>query len=188
MVTGVGFLGSDQSFCIKSTLGSFSNLWAPSAMKASGDTDMYHHGLTLSVTLYMSTASPTGRSARTFQALCMQTKKSVFLKHTWNFTSDGLCLEHEIHTEVAEAQAPQVSRLEAFHDLEGQLTRTHEFQSESWVKFEDFRHFRRSQHYRLVLYEFAHPIRLFRNMRELVQAFRDALEGKKPISVSGLSR
>ena len=146
---------------------------------------MYHHGLTLSATLYMSTASPTGWSTRTFQALCMQTKKSVFLKDTWHVTSEGLLSEHEIHTKLAEVQAPHVSRLEAFHDLEGQFTTAHKFQPEIWVKFGGFRHFRRSQHYRLVLFEFAHPIRLFRNVRELVQAFRDTLEGNKPISVSG---
>ena len=148
---------------------------------------MYHHGLTLSATLYMSTTSPTGRSTRTFQAHCMQTKKIVLLKDTWHVITDGLLPGHEIYTKLAEAQAPQVSRLEAFHDLEGQITRTHESQSESWVKSEDFRRFRRSQHYQLVLYEYAHPIRLFRNVRELVQAFRDTLEGNKPISVSGLS-
>ena len=156
-------------------------------MRSSGDMHMYHHGLTLSATLYMSTTSPTGRSTRTFQAHCMQTKKIVLLKDTWHVITDGLLPGHEIYTKVAEAQAPQVSRLEAFHDLEGQFTRTHESQLESWVKFESFRHFQRSQHYRLVLFEFAHPIRLFRNMRELVQAFRDALESKKPISVSDLS-
>ena len=117
-------------------------------MRPSGDTHIYHLGLTLSATLYISlTESPTGRSTRTFQMLCMQTKKSVFLKHTWHVTSEGLLSEHEIYTKVAEAQAPQVSRLEAFHDLEGQFTRMHEFQSESSVKFEGFRCFRRSQHY-----------------------------------------
>ena len=157
-------------------------------MGPSRDMHIYHLGLTLSATLYISlTVSSTGQSTRTFQTLCTQTKKSVFLKDTWHVTSEGLLSEHEIYTKVAEAQAPQVSRLEAFRDLEGQFMRTHEFQSESSVKFEGFRCFRRSQHYQLVLYGFAWPIRFFRNMRELVQAFRDALEGKKPISVSDLN-
>ena len=141
---------------------------------------MYHYGLTLSVTLYMSTVSPTGRSTRTFQA---RMKKIVFLKDTWHFITYGPLPEHEVYTKVAETQAPHISRLEAFHDLEGQITRTHEFQPEGWVKFEGSRCFRRFQHYRLVVYQFARSIEFFKNVRELVQAFRDALEGKKPISV-----
>ena len=134
---------------------------------------------------YMGTASPTGRSTHTFKALCMQSKKFVFLKDTWHVISDGLLPGREIYTKLVEAQVPHVARLEAFHDVEGQFTKIHEFRSESWVKLEGFRRFRRSQHYRPVLYEFARPIQVFKNVRELVQAFRDALEGKKPISIFG---
>ena len=117
----------------------------------------------------------------------MQTKKIVFLKDTWRVISDGLLPEDQIYAKLAEAQVPHVATLEAFHNVDEQVTRTHEFQSESWVRFEGTRRFRMFQHYRLVLCEFARSIQLFTNVRELVQAFRDALEGKKPVSVSGLN-
>ena len=89
------------------------------------------------------------------------------------------------NTRLFEMSFPKDRKFEAFHDVEGQFTKIHEFRSESWVKLEGFRRFRRSQHYRPVLYEFARPIQVFKNVRELVQAFRDALEGKKPISILG---
>ena len=79
----------------------------------------------------MGIASPTGRSTRTFKALCMQTKKIVFLKDTWRVISDGLLPEDQIYAKLAEVQVPHVATLEAFHNVDGQVTRTHEFQSES---------------------------------------------------------
>ena len=141
----------------------------------------------ISAPFYMGTASPTGRSTRTFKALCMQTKKVVFLKDTWRVISDGLLPEDEIYTKLANAEVPYVATVTAFDNVPGHLTRTHEFQSESWVKFEGARRLRRFQHYRLVLSQFARSIQLFKNVRELVQALRDALEGKKSFSVCGLS-
>ena len=44
-------------------------------------------------------------------------------------------------------------------------------------KFEGPELFRRFQHYRLVLGEVARPLQTFRNVRELIQVFRDALHG-----------
>jgi len=134
----------------------------------------------ISVPLYMGTGSPTGRSTRTFKALCMWTRKIVFLKDTWRVMSPGLLAEHEIYGKLAEARVPHVATLEAFTDVHGQATRTDKFQQETWVKSSGPRRLRKFQHYRLVLKEFARPIQLFQDVKELVQAFRDALEGKRP--------
>jgi len=91
--------------------------------------------------------------------------------------SPGLLPEHEIYGKLAEARVPHVATLEAFIDVHRQITRTDEFQQEAWVKFSGPRRLRKFQHYRLVLKEFARPIQAFQDVRELVQAFRDALEG-----------
>jgi hypothetical protein len=117
----------------------------------------------------------------------METRKIVFLKDTWRVLSPRLLPEHEIYGKLAEAKVPHVATLEAHNDVEGHVTKTSELQWESWVKFEGNRRFRKFQHYRLVLQEYARPIQLFRNIRELIQAFRDALEGKDPRSVSVLT-
>ena len=139
----------------------------------------------ISTPVYMGTGSPTGRSTRTFKALCMDTKKIFFLKDTWRVIGLVLFPEHEIYGKLAEARVPHVATLEAFHDIDGHMTHTHEFERETWVKFDGPSHFRNFRHYRIVLQEFARPIYLFRNVRELVQAFRDALEGKSSRSASG---
>src|SRR5271154_3156231 len=68
----------------------------------------------ISAPLYMGTGSPTGRSTRTFKALCMQTKKIVFLKDTWRVISNRLLPEHEVYRKLADAQVPHVAALEAF--------------------------------------------------------------------------
>jgi hypothetical protein len=131
----------------------------------------------ISASPYMGTGSPTGRSTRTFKALCMQTKRIVFLKDTWRIMSTGLVPEHEVYKKLAGAQIPHIASLEAFHDIDGQVTQIDEFQWKPWVKFLGPRRFRKFQHYRLVLQEFARPIQSFQNIRELIQVFWDALEG-----------
>ena len=91
--------------------------------------------------------------------------------------SPGLLPEHEIYGKLAEARVPHVATLEAFIDVHGQATRTEKFHQETWVKSPGPLRLRKFQHYQLVLKEFARPIQAFQDVRELVQAFRDALEG-----------
>ena len=97
-----------------------------------------------------------------------------FLKDTWRVIHP----EHEIYTTMLASQGIcHVATLITSHDMEEQVTRTKDFARKDWVKFEGPELFRRFQHYRLVLGEVARPLQTFRNVRELIQVFRDALHG-----------
>ena len=64
----------------------------------------------------------------------------------------------------------------SWRDSNGHVIYTSDFENDSWaVVHIGFPTFHR---YRLVLGEVANSIQLFRNTKELVQTFRDALEGK----------
>ena len=91
--------------------------------------------------------------------------------------STGLLPEHEIYKKLVDGQIPHVATLEAFHDIDEQVTQTDKFQWKTWVKFLGPRRFRKFQHYRPVFQDFARFIQSFRNVGELIQAFWDALEG-----------
>ena len=128
---------------------------------------------------YMGAASPTGRSTRTFKALHMQTGNIVFLKDTWRVVSPGLIPEHAVYNKLADKNVPHVATVLAYQDLPGHVTRTADYENAPWVRLTGTGRFRKFQHYRLVLREVANPIQSFRNTKELVQVFRDALKGKK---------
>ena len=78
---------------------------------------------------------------------------------------------------LASQGIPHFATLITSHAMEEQVTRTKDFARKDWAKFEGPELFRRFQHYRLVLGEVARPLQTFRNMRELIQVFRDALHG-----------
>ena len=131
----------------------------------------------ISKAVYMGVGSPTGRSTRTFKALSLTTKEVVFLKDTWRVIHPGILPEHEIYAMLDSQGIPHVATLITSHDMEEQVTRTKDFARKEWVKFEGPELFRTFQHYRLVLEEVARPLQSFRNVRELIQVFRDALHG-----------
>ena len=70
-----------------------------------------------------------------------------------------------------------IATLIAYYDMVNQVTRTKDFARKEWVKLEGPELFRKFQHYRLVLEEVACPLQTFRNVRESIQVFRDALHG-----------
>ena len=131
----------------------------------------------ISKAVYMGVGSPTGRSTRTFKALSVKTKSVVFVKDTWRVIHPGILPEHEIYNMLDSQGIPHVATLITYHDMEEQVTRTKDFARKGWVKLEGPESFRRFQHYRLVLGEVARPLQSFRNVRELIQVFRDALHG-----------
>ena len=129
---------------------------------------------------YMGIGSPTGRSTRTFQALSVTTKERVFLKDTWRVIHPGVLPEHDIYRLLALKQVPHVATMITYHDMLSEATKTKEFADAEWLKNKDGdppRSFRKFQHYRLVLKEVGHPLESFRNVKELIQVFRDALQG-----------
>ena len=79
---------------------------------------------------------------------------------------------------------PHVATLITSHDMEEQVTRTKDFARKEWVRLKGPELFRKFQHYRLVLGEVAHPLQTFRNVRELIQVFCDALHGMFCFSTS----
>ena len=101
----------------------------------------------------------------------------MFLKDTWRVIHPGILPEHEIYQILASQGIPHVATLITSHDMKEQVTRTKDFARKEWVKFEGPELFRTFQHYRLVLGEVARPLQTFRNARELIQVFRDALHG-----------
>ena len=70
-----------------------------------------------------------------------------------------------------------VATLIAYHHMVDQVTRTKDFARKEGVKSEGLELFRKFQHYRLVLEEVARPLQSLRDVRELIQVFRDALHG-----------
>ena len=101
----------------------------------------------------------------------MQTGNIVFLKDTWQVVSPGLIPEHAVYNKHADKNVPHVATVLAYQDLPGHVTHTVDCENAPWVRV--------AQHYLLVLREVANPIQSFRNTKELVQVFCDALKGKK---------
>ena len=128
--------------------------------------------------VYMGTASPTGRSTRTFHALHLQTGNIVFLKDTWRVISPGLIPEHEVYDKLKAANVPNVASVLTYKDIDGHVTRTLNFEQAPWLKSRGTRRFRKFQHYRLVLHQVARPLESFLNTKVLVRVILDALEGK----------
>ena len=126
---------------------------------------------------YMGIGSPTGRSTRTFKALSLTTKKLVFLKDTWRVIHPGVLPEHDTYELLASKQVSHVATMITYHDILTEVTKTKDFADEKWVRFKGPRSFRKFQHYRLVLKEVGRPVQSFRNVKELIQVFRDALHG-----------
>ena len=77
------------------------------------------------------------------------------------------------------ACVPHVATVLAYQDLPGHVTYTADYENAPWVRVTGTGRFGKFQHYRLVLREVANPIQSFRNTKELVQVFCDALKGKK---------
>jgi hypothetical protein len=139
-----------------------------------------NHQFLITKPTYMGIGSPTGRSTRTFQALSLTTKKLVFLKDTWRVIHPGVLPEHDIYASLASKEVPHVATMIAYHDMLNEATQTKDFAGEEWVRFKDSdppRSFRKFQHYRLVLKEVGRPLQSFENVKELVQVFRDTLQG-----------
>ena len=128
--------------------------------------------------VYMGTASPTGRSTRTFLALHLQTGNVVFLKDTWRVLSQGLIPEHEIYDKLKAANVSNVASVLTYQDIDGHVTKTSNFEQAPWLKSSGTQRFRKFQHYRLVLHQVARPIESFPNTKVLAQVILDALEGK----------
>ncbi|KAH9486317.1 hypothetical protein JR316_0000381 [Psilocybe cubensis] len=129
----------------------------------------------VAVPRFMGTASPTGRSTRTFKAYDMQTKTFVFMKDSWRVIGGSLKPEHERYSALLAAGVPHIPTVIDYHDIEDQQTRT-SLQLHNTKRSGLPDKFRTFRHYRLVLKEFAKPIEDFKDVKELLVAFSDAIE------------
>lgn len=131
------------------------------------------------VPCYMGPPSPTGRATRVFKAFCEQTGKEVFLKDTWRILGGSLIPEHDTYSILKGAGITHVATLSDYHDLEDQETRTAQFydkdNTQPLYKF---------RHYRLVLKEYVRPVTQFKDVKQLVQVFRDTLQGTEGVVCS----
>ncbi|PPQ67939.1 hypothetical protein CVT25_000351 [Psilocybe cyanescens] len=119
---------------------------------------------------YMDT-SPTGWSTGAFKAYYKETGNVVFLKDTWRIIDDDPIPDHETYIKLAKEKVKFVATSPAYHDIQDRETRTLDFKSEGR------REFHRFQLYRLVLDQYARSIQQFENVRELIQVWRDTLQG-----------
>jgi hypothetical protein len=125
---------------------------------------------------YIGTASPTGRSTRTFKAWCEATKTPMFLKDTWRIYSPSYPAEHETYTKLKEVNVPHVATCQEAADILDHHTRTPENVGKKWVKSQPYG-MRTFRHYRLVLREIGRDLLSFDSTKELVKAMRDAVAG-----------
>lgn len=139
----------------------------------------------VAVPQFMGAASPTGRSTRIFRAYDMKNKNFVFMKDSWRIIGGSLKPEHERYSALAAAGVRRIPTVVDYHDMESQQTRTS-------LKLHDTKRgtlpnkFRKFQHYRLVLKEYAKPLEEFKDVKELLTAISDAIQGNFPHSPLGL--
>ncbi|PPQ77046.1 hypothetical protein CVT25_014863 [Psilocybe cyanescens] len=125
---------------------------------------------------FMATASPTGRSTRTFKAYDEETEEYVFLKDTWRIIASSLKPEHESYAALAAAGVHHIPTVAAYHDMDDQVTQTSLTLKPDTKRGDLANTFRKFQHYRLVLKEFAKPLEEFKDVKELLTAFSDAIQ------------
>ncbi|KAF8514450.1 hypothetical protein BU17DRAFT_94560 [Hysterangium stoloniferum] len=123
---------------------------------------------------YIGTASPTGRSTRTFKAWCEATNTPVFLKDTWRIYSPSYTPEHETYAKLEQANVPNIATCMEAGDILDHITRTPENVEKDWVKSQP-NAIRTFRHYRLVLREIGRDLLSFDSTKELATAMRDAV-------------
>ncbi|KAA1467181.1 hypothetical protein DENSPDRAFT_812650 [Dentipellis sp. KUC8613] len=115
-----------------------------------------------------------GRATRGFKAFDMEKKSMVWLKDSWRIDVEAIPKEYEIYKKLHAKEVPNIPDWHCGGDVEGQKTRTHEFQDSAWRcgKYKIMPH----QHYRLVLEVIVgRPLHEYRSTQELCRVVRDAL-------------
>jgi hypothetical protein len=130
------------------------------------------------------TASPTGRSTRTFAVYALDTGQVVFLKDTWRIDLGGIQKEGHVYTFLHKHGVSNIAPLIRSADVPGdyQRTWTQKFAGR-FVRKQGSPELRPHQHYRLVLGIVANKLTSFKSSWVLVNAMKDALRGKVPISL-----
>lgn len=126
---------------------------------------------------FMATASPTGRSTRTFKAYDMETREYVFMKDSWRILTSALKPEHETYAALAAAGVHHIPTVITYEDMHLQRTKTCLDLKKDTKRADKTDKFRKFQHYRLVLKEFARPLEQFKDVRQLMDVFSDAIQG-----------
>jgi hypothetical protein len=138
----------------------------------------------------MGTASPTGRSTRTFKAICERTHDIVFLKDTWRIFSDLQPAEHLVYQRLSDKKVEHIARCKEGADIEEHITKTQDVIRAEWAKHPTEK-LRTLRHYRLVLKDVCRDLTSFETVKEFVTAMRDAIEGEflsrvSPTAVSAI--
>ena len=128
--------------------------------------------------IFLGVASLASRATRSYKAWCLTTKKAVFLKDTWRIVSGSQRPEHDIYKKLADAKVQHIATVLDYSDMEGHLTETGKYAEKSWVCKIKLKPFRTLQHYRLVLQEIGRSLTSFKDIREVLAAMRDALQGR----------
>ncbi|KAG6887787.1 hypothetical protein C0992_010739 [Termitomyces sp. T32_za158] len=80
----------------------------------------------------LGSASPIGRSTRSFKAYCLQDKMVVFLKDSWRVVSPTLKPEHEIYAKLHEHNVANIPRVYHGADI-GNVDSNHLTQTKLWL-------------------------------------------------------
>ena len=128
--------------------------------------------------VYVGAAILTSRATRSFKAWCLTTKRPVFLKDTWRILSSSLRPEHEIYEKLAAAKVQHIATVLDHSNFEDHRTLTGKYAQKSWACKTKMKSFRTLQHYRLVLQEIGRSLTSFNDIREVLAAMRNALQGK----------
>ncbi|KAF8326247.1 hypothetical protein F5887DRAFT_1084756 [Amanita rubescens] len=117
---------------------------------------------------------PTGRSTRTFKAICEQDGSLVILKDTWRITGGGQLPEHEAYKKLYRGQVRHIAQVKEGADILSNETITHRA-AEKWFPNKSFPKILTFSHYRLVLLDIGHDLQAFSSVKGLVSTIHDAL-------------
>lgn len=87
--------------------------------------------------------------------------------------------EHETYAKLAEAYMRFVATSSAHHDMEHRESRTSFARGLVQGSTAQLVNFRRLRNYRFVLGQYAKPLQDVRNLKEMVQTVRDAIQGER---------
>jgi len=136
-----------------------------------------------------STESLFGRSTFGYIAYDVASTDLVYLKDFWRTDLPGIQKEGDVYRELHDAQVPHIPTLGragdvplSYEDVNArscavQRTKTRDYLKREWCPGQPC--VEPYVHYRLVLKTLGRPLNTFKSTRQLCEAIRDAIEGKK---------
>lgn len=128
---------------------------------------------------YRPDVFPTGPGTRTFAVYVIQLDRIVFMKDTWRVDLPGIKREGETYQLLHEKGVPYIADFIRGGDIPSQRTITHCFEARTDEEDKLLKAMLRPYaHYRLLLGEIGTELTKFKSSWEVVNALKNALEGR----------